>query len=156
VPDVRDAVATASPAGAVPGAGGGAEAGDGTRPRAAEEVGPARQAVARLLAPAAGGAGGARVFERTNTDARVILRAREASWVQVSSRAGDYTFTRTLEPGEAVLLPNRGDLVLWTGNAHGLEVMVDGAPVALAPGPMVRRNIPLDPDRLSAASEAPR
>ena len=44
----------------------------------------------------------------------------------MSSPAGDYTFTRTLEPGEAVLVPNRADLELWTGNAGGLEIIVDG------------------------------
>jgi cytoskeleton protein RodZ len=86
----------------------------------------------------------------------VILRARAAAWIQVSSPAGDYTFTRTLEPGEAVLVPNRPDLELWTGNAHGLELIVDGTPVALAGGPMVRRNISLDPDRLRGASDRPR
>jgi cytoskeleton protein RodZ len=87
----------------------------------------------------------------------VILRAREPAWIQVSSRAGDYTFTRTLEPGEAVLVPNRADLELWTGNARGLEIIVDGTPVpALAGGGMVRRNVSLDPDRLLAIAGPPR
>lgn len=123
-------------------------------PDEALAVDPARRAVALLLTPAADD-GGARVYERANTDARVILRAHAPSWVQVSSPAGDYTFTRTLEPGEAVLVPNRRDLELWTGNAHGLEIIVDGAPVALATGPMVRRNISLDPDRLRGAPDRP-
>jgi cytoskeleton protein RodZ len=75
----------------------------------------------------------------------------------VSSRAGAYAFTRTLEPGEAILVPNRADLELWTGNAGGLEIIVDGRPVAaLAGGRAVRRNVSLDPDRLLQAAGPPR
>jgi cytoskeleton protein RodZ len=100
---------------------------------------------------------GAQVAARTEADARVVLRARERAWIQVSSRAGDYVFTRTLEPGEAYVVPNRSDLELWTGNAGGLEVVVDGAPVpALAGGGAVRRHVALDPDRLLRAAQQPR
>jgi cytoskeleton protein RodZ len=110
--------------------------------------------VLATLDPAAGGPEGPRVYERANADARVILRAREPAWIQVSSPAGDYTFTRTLQPGEALLVPNRPDLELWTGNAGGLEVIVDGAAVAvLAGGGAVRRHVSLDPERLRAAAD---
>ena len=108
--------------------------------------------VLALLDPSAGGPQGPQVYERSNEDARVILRAREAAWIQVSSPSGDYAFTRTLQPGEAVLVPNRPDLELWTGNAGGLEIIVDGTPLAaLAPGGAVRRHVSLDPERLRAA-----
>jgi cytoskeleton protein RodZ len=124
----------------------------GSRPEASERTRTAVEVVA-LLDPTAGGPQGPQVFERTNTDARVILRAREAAWIQVSSPTGDYTFTRTLQPGEALLVPNRPDLELWTGNAGGLEIIVDGAAVAaLAPGGAVRRHVSLDPERLRAAA----
>jgi cytoskeleton protein RodZ len=94
------------------------------------------------------------VYEEGNTDARVILRAREAVWIQVSSPTGDYTFTRTLQPGEALLVPNRLGLELWTGNAAGLEIIVDGASVAaLAGGGAVRRHVSLDPERLRATGD---
>jgi cytoskeletal protein RodZ len=76
-------------------AGGGPEASEGTR--SAIEV-------LALLDPSAGGPQGPQVFERVNTDARVILRARQAAWIQVSSPSGDYAFTRTLQPGEALLV----------------------------------------------------
>lgn len=119
------------------------------RPGDGADANMARQAVALLLEPVARGAEGApHVFERTNTDARVILRAREPTWIQVSSPAGDYTFTRTLKPGEALLVPDRPDLELWTGNAPGLEIIVDGRPVTLPRGRVVRRNVSLDPERL--------
>jgi cytoskeleton protein RodZ len=110
--------------------------------------------VLAALDPAVGGPQGPQVYERANTDARVILRAREPAWIQVSSPAGDYAFTRTLQPGEALLVPNRPDLELWTGNAGGLEVIVDGAPVAaLAGSRTVRRHVSLDPERLRAAAD---
>jgi cytoskeleton protein RodZ len=118
----------------------------------AEPVDPARQAVAVLLESSSGAEGAPQVYERTQTDARVILRAREQTWIEVSSPSGDYTFTRTLEPGEALLVPNRQDLELWTGNARGLEIVVDGVPMSLTPGRAVRRNISLDPDHLAASS----
>jgi cytoskeleton protein RodZ len=107
--------------------------------------------------PAVGDPQGPQVYERANADARVILRAREPAWIQVSSPAGDYTFTRTLQPGEALLVPNRPDLELWTGNAGGLEIIVDGTPVAALGGVgAVRRRVSLDPERLRpAAAEEP-
>ena len=131
-------MAAAEAPGAPPGPDGrpGASGRAAQRPTDAAAADPARRAVAQLLDAAARGAEGApQVYERANTDARVILRAREPAWIQVSSPAGDYTFTRTLEPGEALLVPNRSDLELWTGNAGGLEIIVDGTPVpALAGG----------------------
>ena len=109
-----------------------------------------------LTDPAVGGPD-ARVGERIDAAARVILRAREPAWIQVSSPAGDYVFTRTLQPGEAFLVPDRSDLELWTGNAGGLEVIVDGTSVpALAGGGAVRRHVSLDPDRLLQAAGQPR
>jgi cytoskeleton protein RodZ len=124
----------------------------GSEPDAAAGERTAMEVLA-ALDPAVGGPQGPQVYERANADARVILRAREPAWIQVSSPAGDYAFTRTLQPGEALLVPNRPDLELWTGNAGGLEVIVDGAPVAaLAGSRAVRRHVSLDPERLLAAA----
>ena len=107
--------------------------------------------------PAVGGPGMAQAQAPTGAAARVILRARERAWIQVSSLAGDYVFTRTLEPGEAFPVPDRSDLELWTGNARGLDVIVDGTAVpALAGGGAVRRHVSLDPARLLAAAGQPR
>ena len=157
-PDEGRLTTAAPPVAASGSASGGVDSGDAAaRPNEAEEADPARRAVALLLAPAATGAEGApQVYEQANTDARVILRARAPSWIQVSSPAGDYAFSRTLEPGEAVLVPNRPDLELWTGNARGLEIIVDGTPLTLPSGGAVRRNVSLDPDRLRDASDRPR
>ena len=103
----------------------------------------------RLTDPSVRDRDAPRVAQGTVADARVVLRARERTWIQVSSPAGDYVFRRTLEPGEAFEVPDRADLELWTGNAGGLEIIVDGTPVpALAGGGAVRRHVSLDPHRL--------
>jgi cytoskeleton protein RodZ len=89
--------------------------------------------------------------ENAIAEQRVILRAREQAWIQISSPAGDYALTRTLEPGEVVTVPNRADLELWTGNAGGLDIIVDGTPVPVladAGSGSVRRHVSLDPERL--------
>jgi cytoskeleton protein RodZ len=123
---------------------------------AASAADSARESLA-LIDPTVGGPDAPRADQRIDGDARVILRARERAWIQVSSLAGDYVFRRTLEPGEAYPVPDRADLELWTGNAGGLEVIVDGTPVpALAGGGAVRRHVSLDPDRLLQSAGQPR
>ncbi len=90
-----------------------------------------------------------RIEEPDNTDARVVLKAVESSWIQISSPSGDYLRDRTLEPNDVFLVPNRSDLELWTGNAGGLEVIVDGIVLApLGTSGAVVRDVPLDPSSL--------
>jgi cytoskeleton protein RodZ len=80
---------------------------------------------------------------------RVVIVARDSSWVQVRSPGRDYVRTRTLQPGERFVLPDRSDLALWTGNAGGIELVVDGRSLG-RPGEtgMVLKNLPLAPDSL--------
>ena len=58
-------------------------------------------------------------------------------------------------PGERFVVPERGDLALWTGNAGGIELVVDGQNVGLvgAPGATMR-NFSLAPDSLKARQTA--
>ena len=70
---------------------------------------------------------GAHIYEAENTDARVIVRALADVSVQVTSRSSDYVWTRTMKPREMLLVPNRDDLELWTGNAARIELLLDGA-----------------------------
>jgi cytoskeleton protein RodZ len=80
---------------------------------------------------------------------RVILRARSRSWIHVSSTNNDYLWVKTLQPGDAFVVPDRPGLVLWTGNAGGIEVIVDGAPLPpLGPDAGVVRDVPLKPQAL--------
>jgi cytoskeleton protein RodZ len=97
-----------------------------------------------------------RLYEADNTDARVVLRALESSWIRVSSAGGDYQRDQTLEPGDVFLVPNRPDLELWTGNAGGLEVIVDGDVLApLGTSGAVVRAVALDPANLRARLGGP-
>ncbi|TVQ33825.1 MAG: helix-turn-helix domain-containing protein [Geminicoccaceae bacterium] len=80
---------------------------------------------------------------------RVVLVASAPSWVQVRSADRAYVWTRTMEPGDAYFVPDRSDLALWTGNAGGLHVIVDGEVMRpLGGAGQVRRDIPLEADRL--------
>lgn len=90
-----------------------------------------------------------RVFGAVNDPVRVIIRSKGESWVQVRDADNQAVMTRVLRAGDQYRVPNRPGLTLMTGNAGALEVTVDGAPApALGPTGMVRRAVPLDPDRL--------
>jgi cytoskeleton protein RodZ len=97
------------------------------------------------------------VFGAENTDARIIILAREDSWVQVTGTAGELLLTRILRAGDTYRAPDRDDLVLMTGNAGALEITVDGTLVSsLGPIGTVRRNVSLAPDRLLAGTAVDR
>jgi cytoskeleton protein RodZ len=73
----------------------------------------------------------------------------------VTSAKGDYRLAATLLPGEVFLVPDRPDLTLWTGNAGGLEVIVDGERLRpLGDEGAVMRRVPLDRAALLARGEA--
>lgn len=90
--------------------------------------------------------------------ARIVLEAKAESWVEVRERdSGRVLVDRVLAPGERWAVPNRAGLVLTTGNAAGLTLLVDGERLPPLPG-RVRRNIPLEPAALRdfvAARPAP-
>ena len=70
--------------------------------------------------------------------------------------SGEEVWTRVLRTGDRYLVPNEADLLLATGNAGGLQILVDGRPTPrLGPVGVVKREIPLDPDRLLAGNAVP-
>jgi cytoskeleton protein RodZ len=80
---------------------------------------------------------------------KVVLHARLTSWVQIADAAGAPILIRTLQAGESLDVPAQPGLTLFTGNAGGLEIVLDGRPLpALGPVGAVRRGISLDPDAL--------
>lgn len=90
-----------------------------------------------------------RVFGTANTDARIVLRATADSWVQVRNARSDLLFTQVLRAGDSYNVPNEPGLTLLTGNAGGLQVLVDGRAVPpLGPSGSVRRDIELEPESL--------
>jgi len=89
-----------------------------------------------------------RVYGGENAGARIEIVATGESWVQVTE--GDtLVLTRLLRAGDRFMVPNRPGLLLMTGNAGGLEVLVDGvkAPPLGSTG-QVMRDVALNPDRL--------
>jgi cytoskeletal protein RodZ len=92
---------------------------------------------------------------RPTTSKDVIeLRARSDSWIQV--RSGDQLLlTRLLRKGETYRVPDRADLTLMTGNAGGLEVLINGTLLPpLGNEGSVARGVPLDANRLMTMAKA--
>lgn len=85
----------------------------------------------------------------TAIGARVVLTATERSWVEIRDPLGNRILSRIMAPGEAYQVPDQAGLRLTVGNAGGLEIRVNGQPIPALGGPgVVRRNVPLEPDRL--------
>ena len=123
----------------------------------AAEAQPAASAGAMLAALETESPAAIRVFGGANDNGRIQLVARESSWVQVRSSARDYVRTRTLQSGDRLVLPNRSDLSLWTGNAGGVELMIDGRSVGvLGRRGDVVRELALDADQLLTRGPTPR
>lgn len=98
-----------------------------------------------------------RTYGSRSAGSRVVLRAREKAWVHVSSTSNDYLWVQTLRPGDRFRVPDRPGLVLWTGNAGGVEVLVDGTLLPpLGPDAEVVRDVSLQPpDLLRRLAGAP-
>lgn len=90
------------------------------------------------------------------SDGRIVIRATGDSWVQVRDPSGGIVFSRILRAGESYSAPNQAGYLLATGSAGMLDIMVDGqrAPSIGRPG-FVRKDVPLDPDRLLAGTAVP-
>jgi cytoskeleton protein RodZ len=79
----------------------------------------------------------------------VVIRAKGESWVQVRDNPGNRVLAdRVLRAGDSIEIPNRAGIVLTTGKAENLDILLDGQEVDPFGGPGVRRNIALEPDRL--------
>lgn len=95
------------------------------------------------------------IYGEDNADARIILRATQDSWVQVRDSANELLLTRVLREGDVYRVPNQKGLTLLTGNAGGIDVLVDGALMApLGPVGSVRRDLALDPQGLLTGAAA--
>ena len=80
---------------------------------------------------------------------QVVLHARLTSWIQIADASGQPVLIRTLQAGETLDVPAQPGLTLFTGNAGGLDIVLDGRPLpSLGPVGAVRRGISLDPEAL--------
>lgn len=144
------AVALPPPAPVPAGAGTGAAAGTTAAappPASAPQAPAAQQIAAAPAAPKTVAAAPAAVTDAPG----IVIRATGDSWVEVRDSHGAIVTQRLLHAGDVYRVPAEPGLVLTTGNASGLEILVDGRPVKPLGG-TVRRNILLDPSRLLAGT----
>jgi len=127
---------------------GGTEGSPKTEPSVSEQF------AALPVAPGDNGGEGS-VFGKSNTNARIVIRANADSWVQVRDNEGELILTRMLRAGDSYRVPNKDGLTLLTGNAGALEIYVDGRKAPpIGPGGAIRRDVALDADRLMAGTAA--
>jgi|BEDMetMinimDraft_2_1075160.scaffolds.fasta_scaffold00370_7 cytoskeleton protein RodZ len=140
-PAVLPAGAGAAPAPAAEtgGTGGSASA---PPPSAAPAMAVSRNGVPAVAAPVTAGPAG--------TPPHVLLRAHGDSWVEIKDGGGKILLNRVLHAGDQWTPPDgAGGLTLTTGNAGGIDVLIDGRPApALGGNGVVRRNVRLDADLL--------
>ena len=71
------------------------------------------------------------------------------TWVEVRRSDKQPVFSRMMQTGEAVDLPVLPGMTLSTGNAGGIEIMVNGEVLPpLGPRGAIRRNVALDAESL--------
>jgi cytoskeleton protein RodZ len=88
-----------------------------------------------------------------STATRVNIHAKLESWVQIVDKDGKTILSRVLRAGETYAVPDEAGLVMSTGNAGGIEMLLDGKPLQnLGAVGLVRRNIPLDPEKLASGA----
>jgi len=81
--------------------------------------------------------------------ATVVLKAKEASWIQVTDEDQKVIFRKVLRPGDEYVVPEQKGLSLVTANAGGLEVYVRGNLVqSIGNSGEIVRGISLDPKEL--------
>jgi cytoskeleton protein RodZ len=82
---------------------------------------------------------------------RIVVRATADSFVAVLTSDNQPLFSQLMRAGDSYEVPSGAGLILETGNAGALEIRVDGRQIpSLGPVGEIRRNIPLDAEKLLA------
>jgi cytoskeleton protein RodZ len=82
---------------------------------------------------------------------RIVLRFTEDTWILVREPGARPLLSKVMKAGETFAVPDLPNMILTTGNAAGVEVVIDGTVgPPLGGAGVVRRDVPLDPDRLKA------
>jgi cytoskeleton protein RodZ len=87
---------------------------------------------------------------------RIVLIARADAWVELRDSSGAPIYSRVMRKDDRYEVPDRPGLLMMTGNAGGVDIIVDGRmmPSLGTPG-SVKRNIVMDPARLLAGTAVP-
>jgi cytoskeleton protein RodZ len=135
-------VVAASPPAAAPSAG---QPPPVSAPPAAPEAVAVAPTPAPAAAPASAPAPPPPASEPPASAGHIELHAKADTWVEVRNRQGGALISRVLRAGETWPVPAQPALVLSTGNAGGLELLIDGTPApSLGPSGTIRRDVPLD------------
>jgi len=88
-----------------------------------------------------------------STATRVSIHAKLESWVQITDKDGKPVLSRVLRAGETYAVPDEKGLTMNTGNAGGIDLLVDGKALpSLGSVGLVKRNIVLDADKLTTGT----
>lgn len=90
----------------------------------------------------------------TNVPAEgIVIRAIEDSWLQIETKDGGIIISKILRTGEIYEVPELKKAIMDTGNAGGLEIIIDGKSLGPAGDVgQVKRDISLDEKTLRALS----
>lgn len=58
------------------------------------------------------------------TPKRIVLKAREPSWVEIRDGSGRIQFMKVLKAGEEYIVPDKPGTIINTGNAGGIDIFV--------------------------------
>lgn len=84
----------------------------------------------------------------------VTLRAKENVWLEIRNKDGKVVYSGILKKGREYLVPKEEGLLMSTGNAGGLRILVDGEDIpSLGKRGDVKRHILLDPSYLKGRME---
>lgn len=79
----------------------------------------------------------------------ITLSCTEEAWIQVNNAQGEAIFVKTMLPGDTFDVPQKEGLLLYTGNAGGINVSIgDEAPKSLGRKGEVKQHILLDAQSL--------
>jgi cytoskeleton protein RodZ len=87
---------------------------------------------------------------------RIVLIARADAWVELRDSSGAPIYSRVMRKDDRYEVPDRPGLLMMTGNAGGIDIVVDGRVTpSLGSAGSVKRNIVMDPERLLAGTAVP-
>jgi cytoskeleton protein RodZ len=87
-----------------------------------EAATPAAPVTAPVVAPGPGG----QVYGKQNTNAHVVLRAKQATHVLVQTEDGRAFINRVLQPGDVYQVPNMHGLSLTAERGDAVEILLNG------------------------------
>lgn len=84
---------------------------------------------------------------------KIVVRARLESWIQITNEKKEVVFSRVLRAGETYTVPEGNNLMLTTGNAGGVDILLNGKKMrSLGTVGLVKRDVPLDAKKLKDGS----